>query len=83
MKLSSSSSLFLATLALSSSSTLAAPADPVGMEHNALATSSSFRSLALAGRADEVVVDIGAPSYRGHTNSAWDGAPTCRPASSQ
>ena len=71
MKISSSSSLFLAaTLAISSSSsTLAAPAEHGPAEFGALSSSSSIRSLALAGRGDDIRFSAGGPDighYEGH-----------------
>ena len=59
MRISSSSSVILATLAVStSSSVLAAPADA---RSSSLATDSSMRSIAVAGRAEGIDVDYGMP----------------------
>ncbi|OJT09583.1 hypothetical protein TRAPUB_13960 [Trametes pubescens] len=64
MRISHSSSLFLATLAISSSSsTLAAPTEPGSLDTTAPPSSSSFRSLAMIGREDGISFNAGENSH--------------------
>ncbi|KAL1951741.1 hypothetical protein VTO73DRAFT_890 [Trametes versicolor] len=64
MRISHSSSLFLATLAISSSSsTLAAPTEPGSLDTTGLPSSSSMRSLAMIGRGEGVSVNVAENSH--------------------
>ncbi|EJF67289.1 hypothetical protein DICSQDRAFT_165119 [Dichomitus squalens LYAD-421 SS1] len=77
MRLSTtSSSLFLAALAMSSSSAaLAAPTEPDAGEHAMVSsTSSSMRSIVMAGRAETADVHVGDVSFGG-TNHVGANAP--------
>ncbi|KAH9849204.1 hypothetical protein C2E23DRAFT_862064 [Lenzites betulinus] len=74
MRISQSSSLFLATLAISSSSsTLAAPTEPGSLDTTGLSSSSSIRSLAMAGRAgDSMSLDFGGPAHQANSATVTD-----------
>ncbi|TFK86930.1 hypothetical protein K466DRAFT_663390 [Polyporus arcularius HHB13444] len=77
MRLSSSSSFLLATLAVSSSSSsMAAPAEhPSSLQQSSLPSSPSVRSVAMAAREDRMDVDVGEghdqayPGVEVHTHS--------------
>ncbi|KAI0640089.1 hypothetical protein C8Q77DRAFT_1152992 [Trametes polyzona] len=63
MRISHSSSFFLATLAISSStSSLAAPTEPGSLDTASFPSSSSMHALAVAGRGEAVSFDIGGPN---------------------
>ncbi|KAI0652525.1 hypothetical protein C8Q79DRAFT_104891 [Trametes meyenii] len=63
MRVSHSSSLFLAALAVSSStSSFAAPTEPGTLGTSAVSSSSSIRSLAMLGRDDSMMVSVQGPN---------------------
>ncbi|KAJ3004605.1 hypothetical protein NUW54_g4737 [Trametes sanguinea] len=65
MRITPSSSLFLATLAISSSSSaLAAPTEQQAVERSGFPSSSSIRSAFMAARGDTFDMDVGGSDYR-------------------